>query len=177
MSASWPSTSHFRCDPATLTENQQREYFLFLRQHKLREFTSRQFSQAMSVGPVLIARLTPGHTRGCTTWLLQVKDRGKSLNVVIIGSPNVNPGYQLVANQDYPEIAADYAKTFRLLKSLPCDIFLGAHGNYYGMEAKYARLQKDPNTNPFVDPEGYQAYVEERAKSFQETERKQMKKK
>ena len=89
----------------------------------------------------------------------------------------MNPGYQLVANQDYPEIAADYAKTFRLLKSLPCDIFLGAHGNYYGMEAKYARLQKDPNTNPFVDPEGYQAYVEERAKSFQETERKQMNKK
>ena len=125
----------------------------------------------------LIARLTPGHTRGCTTWLMQVKDRGKPLNVVIIGSPNVHPGYQLVANQDYPEIAADYAKTFRLLKSLPCDIFLGAHGNYYGMEAKYARLQKDPNTNPFVDPEGYQAYVEERAKSFQETERKQMNKK
>ena len=125
----------------------------------------------------LIARLTRGHTRGCTTWLMQVKDRGKSLNAVIIGSPNVNPGYQLVANQDYPEIAADYAKTFRLLKSLPCDIFLGAHGNYYGMEAKYARLQKDSNTNPFVDPEGYQAYVEERAKSFQETERKQMNKK
>jgi metallo-beta-lactamase class B len=125
----------------------------------------------------LIARLTPGHTRGCTTWLMQVKDRGKSLNVVIIGSPNVNPGYQLVANQDYPEIAADYAKTFRLLKSWPCDIFLGAHGNYYGMLAKYARLQKDPQTNPFVDPEGYQAYVEEREKSYQETKRKQMPKK
>ena len=125
----------------------------------------------------LIARLTPGHTRGCTTWLMQVRDRGKPLNVVIIGSPNVNPAYQLVANQDYPEIANDYARTFRLLKSLPCDIFLGAHGNYYRMEAKYARLKKDPNTNPFVDPEGYQVYVEERAKSFQETERKQMNKK
>src|SRR2546426_8909121 len=106
---------------------------------------------------------------------MQVKARGKSLNVVIIGSPNVNPGYQLVANQDYPEIAADYAKTFRLLKSLPSDIFLGAHGNYYGMEPKYARRQKDPNTNPFVDPEGYQAYVRERAKSFQETMQKQKK--
>ena len=124
---------------------------------------------------ILIARLTPGHTRGCTTWLMQVKDRGKSLNVIIIGSPNVNPGYQLVANQDYPEIAADYAKTFRLLKSLPCDIFLGAHGNYYRMESKYARLQKDSKTNPFADAEGYQAYVEERAKNFQEIERKQMK--
>jgi hypothetical protein len=86
---------------------------------------------------------------------MQVKDRGKSLNVVIIGSPNVNPGYQLVANQDYPEIAADYAKTFRLLKSLPCDIFLGAHGNYYGMEAKYRsgnpagfRLAGECGSNP-----------------------------
>jgi hypothetical protein len=59
MSASWPSTSHFRCDPATLTENQQREYFLFLRQHKLREFTSRQFSQPMSVGPVLMHPAKP----------------------------------------------------------------------------------------------------------------------
>ena len=49
----------------------------------------------------LIARLTPGHTRGCTTWLMQVRDRGKPLNVVIIGSPNVNPAYQLVANQGF----------------------------------------------------------------------------
>jgi metallo-beta-lactamase class B len=121
----------------------------------------------------LTARLTPGHTRGCTTWLMQARDSGKSLNVVIIGSPNVNPGYQLVANRDYPEIADDYAKTFRLLKSLPCDIFLGAHGNYYGMEAKYARRQKNSKINPFVDPDGYQAYVEDRARNFRETVRKQ----
>ena len=79
----------------------------------------------------LTARLTPGHTRGCTTWTMQATDGGKPRNVVIIGSPNVNPGYQLASNRDYPEIADDFAKTFRLLKSLPCDIFLGAHGNYY----------------------------------------------
>ena len=64
----------------------------------------------------LTARLTPGHTRGCTTWTMQAMDGGKSRNVVIIGSPNVNPGYQLVGNRDYPEIADDFAKTFRLLK-------------------------------------------------------------
>jgi metallo-beta-lactamase class B len=121
----------------------------------------------------LTARLTPGHTRGCTTWLMQATDRGKTWNVVIVGSPNVNPGYALVTNRDYPEIADDYTKTFRLLKALPCDIFLGAHGSYYGMEAKYARLQKDPNTNPFVDPAGYRAYVEDRAQAFRETVRKQ----
>jgi metallo-beta-lactamase class B len=121
----------------------------------------------------LTARLTPGHTRGCTTWAMKAMDGGKSRNVVIIGSPNVNPGYQLVSNRDYPEIADDFAKTFRLLKSLPCDIFLGAHGNYYGMVEKFARLQKDPKTNPFVDPDGYRAYVEDREKAFRETRQKQ----
>ena len=121
----------------------------------------------------LTARLTPGHTRGCTTWLIRATDGGQAFNVVIIGSPNVNPGYVLVNNRDYPEIAADYEKTFRLLKSLPCDIFLGAHGSYYGMEAKYARLQKNPKANPFIDREGYRAYVDDRAKAFREAAGKQ----
>ncbi len=123
----------------------------------------------------LTARLTPGHTRGCTTWTLKAKDAGKLWNVVIVGSPNVNSGYQLITNRDYPEIADDYARTFRLLKALPCDIFLGAHGNYYGMEAKFARLQKDSQTNPFLDPAGYRAYVEDRHQAFRATAQKQQK--
>ncbi len=123
----------------------------------------------------LTARLTPGHTRGCTTWTMQAADGVKSWNVVIIGSPNVNPGYQLIGNREYPEIADDFTRTFRLLKSLPCDIFLGAHGNYYGMEGKFARLQQDSKTNPFVDPEGYRAYVENRDSAFRETLEKQQK--
>ena len=60
---------------------------------------------------------------------------------MIVGSPNVNAGYQLVNNAAYPQIAADYEKMFRVLKSLPCDIFLGAHGDYYDIEPKYARLK------------------------------------
>jgi len=121
----------------------------------------------------LTARHTPGHTRGCTTWLMQTTDGGRLLNVVIVGSPNVNPGYEIVTNRDYPEIADDYAKTFRLLESIPCDIFLRAHGSYYGLEAKYARLQKHPKSNRFVDPKGYQAYVEDRAQAFREAAQKQ----
>ena len=121
----------------------------------------------------LTARLTPGHTRGCTTWLMPTTDGGKPLNAVIIGSPNVNPGYVLVKNRVYPEIAADYEKTFRLLKSFPCDIFLGAHGSYYEMEAKYTRLRKGPKTNPFLDRAGYHAYVDDRAKAFHEAVQKQ----
>src|ERR1022692_2842030 len=57
---------------------------------------------------VLVAHLTPGHTKGCTTWTMRVMEGGKSLNAVIIGSPNVNPGYILVNNKDYPGIATDF---------------------------------------------------------------------
>ena len=116
-------------------------------------------------GAVLAAHLTPGHTKGCTTWTMKVTDGGKSYNVVIIGSPNVNPGYKLVDNTAYPQIAQDYEKTFRVLKSLPCDIFLGAHGDYYGMVAKYARLKQE-GMKVFVDPQGYKDYVADRERAF-----------
>jgi metallo-beta-lactamase class B len=113
---------------------------------------------------VLTAHLTPGHTRGCTTWTMKIQQGGKAYDVVIMGSPNVNPGYELVENAAYPQIARDYEKTFTVLKSLHCDIFLGAHGSYYGMEKKYARISGA--TNPFIDPEGYKSYVDEREQAF-----------
>ncbi|RBP47591.1 metallo-beta-lactamase class B [Roseimicrobium gellanilyticum] len=116
-------------------------------------------------GATLVAHLTPGHTPGCTTWTLQVEENGKKLDAVIIGSPNVNPGYVLVNNKDYPGIATDYEKTFRVLKSLPVDLFLGAHGSYYDMEAKVKNLE-GAATNPFIDKEGYKRYVEDREQAF-----------
>jgi metallo-beta-lactamase class B len=122
-------------------------------------------------GAKLTAWLTPGHTKGCTTWTMQVHDSGRTLNAVIIGSPNVNPGYLLVDNKDYPQIAQDYVKTFAVLNALPCDLFLGAHGSYFGMLAKYEKL-KSGGPNPFIDPDGYHAYVSEREAAFrQEWER------
>jgi metallo-beta-lactamase class B len=116
-------------------------------------------------GSKLVAHLTPGHTKGCTTWTIEVRDGGRTLNAVIIGSPNVNPGYILVGNQKYPGIAEDYVKTFAVLKSLPCDLFLGAHGGYFGLKEKYEKM-KAGGPNPFVDPDGYKAYVAERHDTF-----------
>ena len=113
----------------------------------------------------LTAHKTAGHTRGCTTWSLKVSEAGKAYDVVIVGSPNVNPGYKLVNNARYPEIADDYAHGFRVLKSLPCDVFLGAHGSYYEMEAKYAKLNAG-GSNPYVDPKGYKNYVADREQAF-----------
>ncbi|HVW86206.1 MAG TPA: subclass B3 metallo-beta-lactamase [Bryobacteraceae bacterium] len=118
-------------------------------------------------GSKWVAHLTPGHTKGCTTWTSQVEDNGRKLNVVIIGSPNVNAGYYLVGNKNYPGIAEDYVKTFTVLKSLPCDVFLGAHGAYFGMKAKYDRM-KAGDANAFIDPAGYKAYVAEREKTFRD---------
>ena len=114
---------------------------------------------------VLVAHLTPGHTKGCTTWTLKVTQDGKTYDVVIIGSPNVNPGYKLVHNESYPQIAEDYEHMWQVLKSLPCDIFLGAHGGYFGLEEKYARL-KDGGSNPFVDPGGYKKFIAEKEQRF-----------
>jgi len=114
---------------------------------------------------VLVAHLTPGHTKGCTTWTMKLQEGGKTYNAVIIGSPNVNPGYKLVNNAAYPQIATDYERMFRVLKSLPCDIFLGAHGSYFDLEGKYARL-KENGLAAFVDPEGYSKFVADKDQAF-----------
>jgi metallo-beta-lactamase class B len=108
-------------------------------------------------GTTLVAHLTPGHTRGCTTWTLKVQDGGKTYDVVIVGSVGVNPGFILVNNKDVPQIADEYRRSFRVLRSLPCDIPLGSHPAMYGMAEKYAKLGKSPN--PFIDPQGYKTEV------------------
>ena len=116
-------------------------------------------------GTTLVAHLTPGHTKGCTTWTMTVVDGGKRYRVVIVGSPNVNRGYKLVGNTAYPSIAKDYERGFSVLKSLPCDIFLGAHGSYFDLVGKYRRMPA-AGVAAFVDPRGYAAYVSDREQAF-----------
>ncbi|MBA3662402.1 MAG: subclass B3 metallo-beta-lactamase [Gammaproteobacteria bacterium] len=114
---------------------------------------------------VLVAHHTGGHTKGCTTWTMRVVEKGKAYNVVIVGGPYVNPGYKLVHNTAYPTIAKDYEHTFKMLKSLPCDIFLGAHGMYFDLEKKYA-LMKQGKKNSFVDPAGYKKFIALKEQDF-----------
>ena len=123
-------------------------------------------------GSVLVAHLTPGHTKGCTTWTMKVREGSKTYNAVIVGSPNVNPGYKLIGNALYPQIADDYEKMFRVLKSLPADLFLGAHGSYFDMETKYERFKRG-QTTAFVDPDGYKGFVAEKEQAFRQELRKQ----
>ena len=123
-------------------------------------------------GVVLTAHKTAGHTEGTTTWTMDLPQHGRMLHVVIVGSPNVNPGYKLVGNEKYPQIAEDYEHGFEVLKGLPCDIFLGAHGGYYGLVEKYARRKKGER-DVFIDPNGYKSYVADREQAFREELKKQ----
>ena len=121
---------------------------------------------------VLVALHTGGHTKGCTTWTMEVREKGKTYNVVIVGGPYVNPGYKLVNNKAYPSIAADYDHMFRVLNSLPCDIFLGAHGGYFDLEKKMADMHQGKE-NPFVDPKGYKKFIAEKERDFHQELAKQ----
>ncbi len=84
----------------------------------------------------------------------------------------MNPGYKLVNNKTYPQIAADYRHEFEVLKGLPCDIFLGAHGGYFGLTEKYSRW-KAGDKNAFIDPAGYKAYIADREQAFESELKKQ----
>ena len=114
-------------------------------------------------GVTMKANLTPGHTKGCTTWTMNVTEDGKTYAVVIVGSASV-PGYTLVNNPAYPTIVSDYEKTFRILKSLKCDVFLAPHGSFFSMKEKMKLL--GDKTNPFIDPKGYRDYVESAEAAF-----------
>ena len=114
----------------------------------------RDGSEVTLGGVTMTARITPGHTRGCTTWLL----RTGGLDVVFVGSPSIPSEYKLVGNPRYPNAAADYEKQFAILKSLRPDIFLASHGNFFDLEEKRAALIRDGKVNPFVDREGYHRF-------------------
>ncbi|OHB65358.1 MAG: hypothetical protein A2Y77_07015 [Planctomycetes bacterium RBG_13_62_9] len=114
----------------------------------------------------MVAHKTPGHTRGCTTWTMKVRDGEKTCDVVFIGSPTLNPNTRLSGNEKYPNVVADYRKGFEVLKALKCDIFLGAHGSYFDMADKIKRREADPTVNPFIDPTGYRKFIEVHEQRF-----------
>jgi metallo-beta-lactamase class B len=119
---------------------------------------------------VLVAHKTPGHTRGNTTWTMRATIGGHPRDVVIVGSWYVNPGYRLVDKPgkpaSYPGIAADYEHSFVVWKSLPCDVFLGAHGGYFDMLEKLEKAKAGGGESVWIDPEGYKAELAERQQAF-----------
>jgi metallo-beta-lactamase class B len=114
----------------------------------------------------LTAHLTPGHTKGCTTWTMPVSEQGRTMVAQFNCSASI-PGYKLLGTPAYPDMAADYDRTFAKLRQLPCDIFLGAHASFFNLDAKRAQLGK-AKVNPFVDPEGCRRYIARMETSYRE---------
>jgi metallo-beta-lactamase class B len=117
-------------------------------------------------GATLTAHLTPGHTRGCTTWTTRITDGSRAYDV-LIACGGLQQGAQLVNNASYPEIAADFARSIRTFRSLPADVFLGAHSWFFDLAGKHKKLGS--TTNPYVDPAGYKTWVETMEKTYNTT--------
>ena len=119
-------------------------------------------------GTTLTAHMMPGHTTGCLAWTTDLKEDGKTYHAFIECSLN-GQFLQYVGNKDYPNIVEDMRATYKKARTFPVDVFLSSHASFYNMAAKYEKLQKrgpgDPN--PFVDPQGYLAHVDEYEKSFE----------
>ena len=116
-------------------------------------------------GTTVTAHLTPGHTRGCTTWTMRIPSGGRTYDV-LIACAGLQEGARLVNNKDYPEIADDFAKSIKTFRTLPADVFLGAHSWFFDLAGKYKRL--GGATNPYLDPAGYKAWVDNQERSYNE---------
>ena len=101
-------------------------------------------------GVTLTAVLTPGHTAGCTNYLLPVRDAGRHHTVFFFCSASI-AGNRLVPHPQYPGIVADYRRTFRRLKSIKADVFLAPHAEFFDHDKKLALVGK-PGANPFIVP-------------------------
>jgi metallo-beta-lactamase class B len=118
-------------------------------------------------GVTLTANLTPGHTRGATTWTMKVTENGRTFDVVFFSSASLNAGTRLLGRPAYPEIVDDFERTFARLKSLPCDIFFAPHGGQFAMAEKFARLERGEK-DAFVDPEGWRALLANAEKVYRD---------
>jgi metallo-beta-lactamase class B len=119
-------------------------------------------------GVTLTAHLTPGHTRGATTWTMDVSDAGVTRHVVFFSSASINPGTRLLNNPLYPDFVSDFEGTFAKLRQLPCDIFFAPHGGQFAMAEKFARLARQEPGNPFIDPAGWKQLVEGAERAFRD---------
>ena len=114
-------------------------------------------------GTTLTAHLTPGHTRGCTTWTMRIPSGGRTYDV-LIACAGLQEGARLVNNKEYPEIAEDFARSNKTFRTLPADIFLGAHSWFFDLAGKYKRLGGP--TNPYLDAAGYKAWVDNQESNY-----------
>ncbi len=126
--------------------------------------------QQVTLGDVsLTAHMTPGHSRGTTSWSMTVNEGGRALHVLFAGSTSIpSSDMVLVGNQRYPTVVADYKRTFAFLKARTPDVWLTQHASAFGLHDKAARLKAGESPNPFIDPNGYSRWLTGSERSFLE---------
>jgi metallo-beta-lactamase class B len=123
-------------------------------------------------GTTMIANVTPGHTKGCTSWSTTVTEGGRSYRVLFNCSVSIVD--RLVGNTAYPSIVADYERTFRRFREFPADVFLSSHPYAFELEAKRVK-QRAGGANPFVDPSELRRFMDQAERQFREALKKQQK--
>ena len=116
---------------------------------------------------ILTAYHTPGHTKGATTWVTTLVERGKAYKVVFPDGGGFNPGYKVAQPESYPGINQDYRNTLHFLESLRPDIWGGHHTEYFDLEGK-RKLAATEGVNAWVDPEGYRRFIASKRRAFED---------
>ena len=112
--------------------------------------------ETVRVGPLAVtAHITPGHTRGCTSWSFPVQDNGRVLNVVSVCD------VERLGTIRYAEQDSDVLRSIRFLRTLPADVWVTNHAREWGRYRKFvaSKTAKDP-VQPFIDPAGYRALLD-----------------
>ena len=155
-------------DDAPLLESGGRGDFLFGDDYRFPPVTvDRRLrdGDAIELGGLrLVARHTPGHTKGAATFVTNAVDRGQAYQVVFATSTTVNPGTRLIDNPKYPNVVSDWERTYAILESLAPGVWVSAHTNVFDMTGKLARRKTGPGAvkpgeNPYVDPTGYRNFL------------------
>jgi metallo-beta-lactamase class B len=116
-------------------------------------------------GTTLVAHLHPGHTKGATSFTMDVQEGGKTYHVIIANMGSINPGVKVSGMPGYPGITQDYANTFLSQKDMKIDVWLASHASQFRMHEKYK--PGDPYAaNRFVDPQGFLASVQSLEKVY-----------
>lgn len=116
---------------------------------------------------VLATYFTFGHTKGATSWTMEVTENGKKYQVVFMSSITTLD-YSFVNNSKYPSIATDFAKTYKTLGAIKADVFLASHGGFFNLSEKAEKLRAGAKPNPFIDPNGYQKFILQMTKTFED---------
>lgn len=120
-------------------------------------------------GFTLTANLTPGHSRGCTSWGATLHDSGKAYQALVFCSATVAAN-RITPPLQYAGIVADYRATFVKAKAMQVDVPLAPHPEFFGLLDKAAKAKADPKgPNPFVDPTAFPALIAKLGDAFETT--------